>query len=339
MRRMVCYVPSAPPVTHTTRPPIAMDTIRKIVLARDFSPSSVPALRHAVHMATTYEAELHILYANVLHADPFGGTHAAERTDADIQQRMKEETEEKLTFDNVDVEALSITYHVQRDVAPGPAILTFADEHEMDLIVLGTHGRRGLRRMLLGSVAEEVVRLASAPVITVPAHSRNTLPFRSILVPIDFSDHSQKTLEVAKGLAKRHDTALTLMHVVEDHLPPSFYTGSVFSAQREEASLLEKTRKELAQFAEETNGPDGLEMTFVAESGHAADRITQYAATQDIDLVLLATHGRTGLARFALGSVAEKVLRNVSCPVLTRKAFPEATRKRREEDMAAARDA
>jgi len=322
-----------------TRPHIAMDTIRKVLLARDFSPSSVPALRHAVHMAIAYEAELHVLYANVLHADPFGGTHTTERTDADIQQRLREETEEKLSFDDVDLDSVSITYHVERDVAPGPAILTFADEHAVDLIVMGTHGRRGLRRMLLGSVAEEVVRLAPAPVITVPAHSRNTLPFRSILVPIDFSDHSRKTLEVAKGVAQRHSAALTLMHVVEDHLPPSFYTGSVFSAQREEASLLEKTRKELARFAEETDGPDGLDITFVSEAGHAADRIIQYAATQDIDLVLLATHGRTGLARFALGSVAEKVLRNVSCPVLTRRAFPEATRERREEDVAAARDA
>jgi len=316
-----------------------MNTIRKVVLARDFSPSSVPALRQAVQVAQENGASLQVLYANVLHADPFGGTHTSERTDEDIRQRLKEETEEKLMLDDVDLDALDISYHVERDVAPGPAILSFADAQGADLIVLGTHGRRGLRRMLLGSVAEEVVRLAPCPVITVPAHSRQQLPFRSILVPIDFSDHSGETLALAKHMASRHGAKLTLMHVVEDHLPPSFYTGSVFSAQREEAELLEKTRRELASFAERTNGPENVELNFVAESGHAADRIIQYAAEQEVDVVVLATHGRTGLTRFALGSVAEKVLRNVSCPVFTRKAYPDAARKRREEKLAESRDA
>ena len=313
-----------------------MKTFNNILLARDFSPSSSPALRHAVTIARENDATLRVLYANVLHADPFGETYVGERSDEQIRMKLREETEHALRFEKLDTDGVEITYHVERDVAPGPAILTFAEESATDLIVIGTHGRRGLRRMLLGSVAEEVVRLATSPVLTVPAHTETQLPFKSILVPVDFSEHSRETLRAARDLARRHDAKLTLLHVVEDHLPPSFYTGSVFSAQREETKLVEKARKELAQLASDVGGGEGLEHDFRAESGHAADRIAEFVEANDVDLVMMATHGRTGLTRFALGSVAEKVLRTVRCPMLTRKAFPEVARERRQQEMEAA---
>src|SRR5690606_34769986 len=108
---------------------------------------------------------------------------------------------------------------VVRDVAAAPAILQYARDQEMDLVVMGTHGRRGLRRLFLGSVAEEVVRLSVCPVLTVHAGPiRSEALFGDILVPIDFSPHSKAALRAAASLAPELGASLDLLHVVEEPL-------------------------------------------------------------------------------------------------------------------------
>ena len=298
-----------------------MFTIDDILIARDFSSVSDRALRHGFDLAARTGATLHILHAEVLH---------------DIDDRSRDRpspTEgldalrDELANDGLSTEALdavTVREVVRRDVSPAPALLSYASEEDIDLIAMGTHGRRGPSRILLGSVAEEVVRRAEQPVLTVRGTEADPTPavgrIEQILVPVDFSDYSREALRTADAWAQLYDARLHVLHVVEEDLHPAFYVGGVRSVYDVEPDLDEKVRETLSEFVSTVvEEPNRIE-THV-RTGSAPSEISEFVRDEGIDLVSLSTHGRTGLERFFLGSVAEKVVRHVSCPVLTTKAF------------------
>jgi nucleotide-binding universal stress UspA family protein len=125
------------------------------------------------------------------------------------------------------------------------ALLHYAERNAIDLIVLGTHGRRGLGRMLLGSTAEEVVRLSRCPVMTVGGKAIDSLDPRidRMLVPIDFSDFSLEALDVAKQLATALKAQMDLIHVIQPIVVPSSY-GITFPPVTS-PEVLERARKAL----------------------------------------------------------------------------------------------
>jgi nucleotide-binding universal stress UspA family protein len=222
------------------------------------------------------------------------------------------------------LDAVSIVEATRRDVSAAPALLSYADDEDIDLIAMGTHGRRGARRMLLGSVAEEVVRRARQPVLTVRGKETAPTPtpgtIGRILVPVDFSDYSREALRYAREWAALYGAQIDLLHVVVDDIHPAFYQGGVTSIYDVEPDLDEKVQAKLGDFAEEVLGTtDGVEAH--VRTGSAPSAIAEFVEANAVDLVSLSTHGRTGLERFFLGSVAEKVVRHVACPVLTVKAF------------------
>lgn len=209
-----------------------------------------------------------------------------------------------------------------RDVAVAPALLNYADEHEIDLIVMGTHGRRGVRRLFIGSAAEEVVRRADCPVITVREQKEpdDIGHPTSLLVPVDFSTHSREALQYARVVADSYGSHLTLLHIVEETLHPAFYgpgLGSVYDAKPD---IKDRAVEQLKKFYQKTQGPD-VDAHFTARPGRAARAIVKYAEEEAHDLIVMATHGRTGFEHFTMGSVAEKVVRRAPCPVFTVKSF------------------
>ena len=313
--------------------------IQSILLPRDFSSASDQALRHALDLARDTGATLHLLYASVLHEDPFAAV--AEKTgspDEKIKERLSKDPEGRPLTNLVD--GLKVETAVERDIAAAPAILSYADDHDIDTIVMGTHGRRGVRRMLLGSVAEEVVRRASCPVLTVRGmdgeDTADDLSVRSILVPIDFSIHSREALRNARELAAHYGARLDLLHVVEERLPPAFYVGGVGSIYDVEPDIEEKARKKMKSFYLETGGPDVSEIAYHAEPGQPAKHITEFAGEEGADMIVMSTHGLTGMEHFFMGSVAEKVVRRAPVPVFTIKAFGKTLL--RPEAAAAAKD-
>jgi nucleotide-binding universal stress UspA family protein len=195
-------------------------------------------------------------------------------------------------------------------------ILDYADDVEADLIVMGTHGHRGAARFFLGSVAEEVVRHAHCPVLTLRAaeESRSLDPVESILVPVDFSDHSHAAVAQAAELARRWKASIELVHVLEMPPLPAFYgpVPDVGSAQR----LLEISNEELAALAASLI-PEDVDWTATTLEGAAATEITRHAKESGADLVVIPSHGRSGLDRLLMGSTTERVLRMAECPVLT----------------------
>lgn len=297
--------------------------LRNILIARDFSTVSDQALRYAVDLARRTGAALHLLYAQVLHEDPFGPA-ARDRSGSPedrIRHRLRQDADGTLFSEKYP--ELEVREGVERDIAAAPAILNYAADRDVDLIVMGTHGRRGVRRLLLGSVAEEVVRRADQPVLTVRQREDQTaaeLAIERILVPIDFSEHARKALRYASEMAELYGAKIDLLHVIEEKLHPAFYVGGVQSIYDIEPNIEEKVRERLDALHDEiAAGRPGVGVHVA--SGRAAREITQFAEEQGSDLVVMSTHGLTGAERFLLGSVAEKVVRHVPVPVFTVKAF------------------
>jgi nucleotide-binding universal stress UspA family protein len=171
-------------------------------------------------------------------------------------------------------------------------------------------------------VAEEVVRLAPCPVLTIRERKEPT-PIEEldrILVPIDFSEHSSKALSYAKRIAASYDSRLQLLHVAERLIPPSFYALEKYQFLDPMETIRQKSKEALKRFLQETDGPElGAEIHVI--EGRAAADITGFAKNHHSDLIVIATHGLTGMKHLLMGSVTEKVVRRASCPVFTVKSF------------------
>lgn len=301
-----------------------MLSINDVLVARDFSSVSDRAVRYALDVAARTSATLHVLHAEVLHEAPVP-EGAADHTPAGDLPEFRKDLKQKGGVSPEAVDSVPVNEVVRRDVSPGPAILNYASEANVDLIALGTHGRRGPSRILLGSVAEEVVRQADRPVLTVRGEEdarSGTSPedVDRILVPADFSDHSREALREAKEWALLYDATIDVLHVVPENLHPTFYAGGVKSIYDMEPNIEQKVQDRLETFVSETDGP-AVETRLHVKVGNAGPDIVEFVDEHQIDLVTMSTHGRTGLDRFLLGSVAEKIVRHVQCPVITTKSF------------------
>jgi nucleotide-binding universal stress UspA family protein len=174
-----------------------------------------------------------------------------------------------------------------------------------------------VRRFLLGSVAEEVVRQAPCSVMTFhpPAEGEPRRPER-ILAPIDFSEHSRGVVIPARELGSVYHASVDFLHVVPEPNFPVFYELSAGSeVYANLTQLREKAAEALGELVRETPGAD-VAIDCHVRYGEPASEILRFAEERESDLIVIATHGLTGLSHLLLGSVAEKVLRQATCPVL-----------------------
>ncbi len=306
-----------------------MRRFNNILVAHDFSANSSQALKDGIELAVAWRASLHLLYVEVIHADsPLKGeeeTTKASRMKAMLHEAIEESVRE-LGWEMSDIP--SIVYSVMRDFAAAPSILNYSNDYGVDLIVMGTHGRRGLSRKLIGSVAEEVVRLAPCQVLTIRENVQKASlasSVHSVLVPVDFSVHAREAVAVAKQIADFFDARLDLVHVVEESLHPAFYTTGVFSIYDLNPELDATVTTELKKLYTSLPGPDG-EVRYLVRRGNPVKEILE-AAEEGHDLIVIATHGLSGLDRAIMGSVTERIVRRASTPVLTVKARAEDEKK------------
>lgn len=293
----------------------SMLSIRRILWPTDFSKGADRAFSHAAALASWHDAELH-----VLHVVEDRGTAAP-----DAEFPIPESTLSGLLSadgdppQHVDLEGLPLVQEEREHASPAEAIVEYTEEHEIDLVVAGTRGRRGLQRMLIGSVAEEVLRTAPCPVLTVRGEHDDTPGWavRNILVPIDFSDASLDALRHAKELALTYGAQITLLHAVEEVVYPSAY--GVEPANLPGPQVIDRVEDNLAELARTEIGYEHVVVQ--ASVGYAPSVILDYAESNEVDLVVIATHGRTGLERMLLGSVAERVVRRAPAPVFAVKSF------------------
>jgi nucleotide-binding universal stress UspA family protein len=148
-------------------------------------------------------------------------------------------------------------------------------------------------------------------------------PFKSILVPVDFSSHAQEAIRTAADLSVKYDASVTLVHVYQ----PVAYAlpdGYVLYTPKQLADLLSECEKLLASAKREAEAAGARRVEIHQLQGVAATEIIEFASGRGIDLIVMGTHGRTGIGHALLGSVAERVLRKAPCPVLTVKGSEEA---------------
>ena len=283
-----------------------MLTLRRILFPTDFSEGAARAFPQAATLAERHDAELHIL--NVT------GPHSETETTLPVSfDTLTEWLGPAASENGPDLNALTVIQNqVDGDAAP-EGITAYVGEQDIDLVVMSTHGRRGVQRMLLGSVTEEVVRKAACPVLTVRtgAEESPAQAVRRILVPVDFSDASQTAVRHANELAQTYGAQVDLLHVVEQVVYPSAYgVDPVYLPPQE---VIARVETNLGEMARTDLGNESVQIS--ATVGYAPLTILDYIEENDIDLVVIATHGRTGLDRMLLGSVAERVIRHSSAPV------------------------
>jgi nucleotide-binding universal stress UspA family protein len=303
-----------------------MIEIQRILCPVDFSDYSRHALDHAVAIARWYDSTITLLHVQPIEPiytfSPGGPlmppTMLTQEQEAALRVSLREFVEE---------EAGSIP--VRFEVAEGnPAftILERACSMSTDLLVMGTHGRSGFERFILGSVTEKVVRRAACPVLTVPPHIPDAAPvpqalFRRILCPIDFSGSSIHALNYAVSLAKEADAHLTLMNVLE--IP-----AETLESARESSLALPQLMRSYVTAAEEDARQRLAEAipaaareyctvdTLVA-AGRPYREILRIAGEFRSNLIVLGVHGRGTRDLLAFGSTTQQVVRAAECPVLT----------------------
>ncbi len=301
-----------------------MKKLKKILFPTDFSRCANQALGRAFEMARQFDAELHMLHATVLHEeDPYHAGHHLNDSE-EVQQRLRRTALDEMDslIRSYDATDLKVVKAQERGIAAASVILEYCNDQDIDLVIMGTHGRRGLERLLLGSVAEEVVRTAPCPVMTVREQEapKSARAIERVLVPIDFSEHSKMALANAKELAAVYGARIQLLHVVEETVHPAFYVTGKSSIFELIPDILEKSKTALRELWSEVKGPEVEFETHVVE-GQAARDIAKFAEENGADLIVISTHGLTGIEHFLVGSVTEKVVRLSTVPVLTLKAF------------------
>ncbi|WP_226479101.1 universal stress protein [Natrinema amylolyticum] len=284
----------------------------RLLVPTDGSDAATAALEHALDIAADRDATVHLLYV----ADTNEPSLTRLGTEVvDVLEREGDEILDDAAAMAADRDVSVTTDVVQGD--PRTVIADYATADEFDLVVMGAHGRRGISEYVLGSTTDCVVNQCSVPVVTVRAaeDATRTYPYADVLVPTDGSDHAGAALELGATIADRHDATLHLLSVV-DELPEVFDAESTQLPEQ-----LEENVQAVLDEAEATArraGVDDIRTTIRA--GSVSREITSYTDEEGIDLVVMGTHGHTGLDRHLLGSFTERVIRTSSVPVLTTRA-------------------
>lgn len=194
---------------------------------------------------------------------------------------------------------------------PENVLVDVAKVSKADIIALGTHGRKGIKRLLMGSVTSGVIEKSTCDVLVVGSQSTGAGGYRNILVAFDGSEHSKKALARAAGLAETEDHELTVLYVIPSYqeMIGFFKTDSIKEAIYEEAEkVLNGARSEVKD--------NGKVLATVIQEGHAASRIIEMAQKLGSELIVMGSHGWTGVDKAIMGSTTERVIVNAPCPVL-----------------------
>jgi len=285
-----------------------MMMIANVLIPLDGSALAERALPYAAGLAGAAKARLRLLHVIPPTPPPF---HP--RAEGNITARL-DLLARQLRARDVQATASTLTSY-----APADAILAAASDPPADLIVMSTHGRGGIGRWLYGSVADRILRRSDVPVLLVPAASNHPWPHDrrpKILVPLDGSDLSETALGPARMLSYTLGADLILLRVVEPQAVPMWNVESVaMAAWRATADELDAARQYLDGVAG-APGSAALSVDALVDEGDPAAVIAATTQREGVDLIVMATHGRTGLPRLTMGSVATTTVQRAHVPLL-----------------------
>lgn len=294
-----------------------MVRLSSILCPVDLSDCSRHALEHALALARSYHARLTVMEVSWPLIPPVAYAAAAGVFPAPMTMAgdVDELREGLRRFAAHGVEA-GVEMDLQvREGAVVPTILEEAHRVGADLIVMGTHGRSGFDRLLLGSVTEKVLRKAECAVMTVPPADQTEAPartHRTIVCAVDFSRLAARAVDYALSLAQELQARLVLVHAIE--WPPERPMSSAEDRQIG-ALRIDALRQLHALVPDEARA--WCETEDIATLGRAHEEIVRIARERDADLIVLGVHGRSALNVALFGSTANQVVRHATCPVLT----------------------
>lgn len=282
----------------------------QILFPTDGSDGADVVFDHVLDLAITHDSTVHIL--NV--ADTTQESVVQIRGNViDLLEREGEQVVQRAAAKAEERRVDTVTEVLQGQ--PYTTVVEYASARDMDLIVMPTHGRRGLERFLLGSTTERVVRRSEVPVLTIRPDDDSSIvhPYQDVLVPTDGSDCANQALALGVDVADAEGAALHLLSAIAIPILGIDVRPDIQMDQ------LERSAKELltesAKFAEDA----GVEVTSkTVDDGPSISKvILEYIEEHGVDLVVIGTHGRTGIDRYLLGSVTDYLVRTSPIPVLT----------------------
>jgi nucleotide-binding universal stress UspA family protein len=293
----------------------ALIRLRHVLCPVDFFPASETALSYAASFSERHKARLHILHV----IPPLSSFLDFGQDTGQLVKAAHEEAQLRLATMAKAIKASGV--RVATEVRLGEIdreVLNAIDEHKANLIVLGTHGRRGLQHWLIGSVCERLLRTVPIPIFTTGAvkGSAGLSGIRRILIGIDFSAGCAEAVSYGFSIAEECEADVTLLHVTD------FAPGDIPGRYRQ--SLVEGIRADMNKLVP----PEDLKwcnITTRVEMGIPYKPILKMAEKMNADLIVLGTHGRSLLHRTLLGSNAERVIRGASCPVMAIPPNPKET--------------
>ncbi len=281
--------------------------IHSVLIATDFSRCSTVALNFGLDLAHEYHAQADVVF--VLPSDEFliaGPDAYVAAKDAARRDLLQLKAEIQQAHSYIEGEDYHL-FLMEGDVAQ--SILNCAQQKKVDMVVVGTHGRGGLGKMFMGSVAERVFRQSPVPVMTVGPHlhrSARAFAPRNILLAADFTPASERAADYACALAREHNAKLTMLHVLDD---------AELSGVADRAAVMQGIENRLTALIGENAA--GLRLCCRIEVGKVVPTILRTQVEIDADLLVMGVRPWSGLLDRLMWPNAYEIVREAACPVLT----------------------
>lgn len=318
--------------------------IRHILVPLDGSRFAEHALRRAMSLATRTESALHLVAVAIPYArvgseangrsagEPTSASDAAARAAGDrpvVESRDRVQARVRKYLEDVAarMKAAGFSGGIERSaLPPGNVVRSLVrevTEKQIDLVVMTTHGRGPIERAWLGSTADGFIRHAASPVLLLRPHDENAAvdlarpvsPFSRVLVPLDGSPAAERLVPLADDVAGPA-AAMVFFRAVAPLAPATHYMEPVVQEHWDYEAALEDARNYLAQLADRTGRRPGSVTLEVETALSPAQVILDVAEEKGVDLIAMSTSGRGGVARLLMGSVADKVVRGSTVPLL-----------------------
>ncbi|MCD6306554.1 MAG: universal stress protein [Deltaproteobacteria bacterium] len=293
--------------------------LKSILCTTDFSDFSSYALPYAIRLTREYNSKLYVCH--VVDITPVAGYDEAMVNWVDQQKAVTEYAQDQLNQlvgdQPMDVVQLVLLGH------PVDEITRLAREKDIDLVVAATHGRSGLKRVVLGSVTERLMQTLACPLMSIRSPgqglelpSDQEIRMERILVGCDFSADSLLAFQYALSLAQEFQSELHLVHVIEPPIYKHLFTEHAKRSEDLREGIREPLNTMLTKMIPEEAAHWCRHQT-VLLAGQPHEELIQYAAVNEMDLIVLGVRGRGLVETLLVGSTTDRVIRQAQCPVLS----------------------
>ena len=297
--------------------------LKNILCTTDFSDYSNYAIPYAIRLAKEYNSKLHVCH--VVDITPVAAYDEAVVQWVHQQKAVREYAQQQLNQLIGD-----LPLDVEQVVVEGQTvgeITRYAEEKHIDLAIAATHGRSGLKRVLLGSVTERLIQTLPCPLMSIRSPEKETeaisdmeIRMKKILVGCDFSADSLLAFEYALSFAQEFESELHLVHVIEPPIYKHLFMKDIKPSEELRETIREPLDVMLNKMIPE-EASHWCRHTTALLAGQPHEELTRYAVVNDMDLIVLGIRGHGLVETLLVGSTTDRVIRQAQCPVLSVRAI------------------